>query len=187
MSAQLLASDFITLGHETPPGDLRTLRELVRSTHAREVIEVGSWVGSSALALARPGVRVHCIDHWEGTPGEEVPREGVPSAVSQVTNWQDPFQVFCHNVRPQLFKSIFPHRGTSSFFQEIWPHPVDLVFIDAAHTYEEVIQDLGWARHLKPGGLLCGHDYDVFPGVTRAVDEIGADGTSGAIWWKMIE
>ncbi|CAE7607985.1 unnamed protein product [Symbiodinium sp. CCMP2592] len=36
----------------------------------------------------------------------------------------------------------------------------DLVFIDAAHDYESVQEDLlHWASKVRPGGILAGHDY----------------------------
>lgn len=54
---------------------------------------------------------------------------------------------------------------------------LDFAFIDADHTYEGCSEDIAaWAPKVKPGGLLCGHDYD-FPQnhptlqVKRAVDE----------------
>ena len=55
---------------------------------------------------------------------------------------------------------------------------LDFVFLDADHTYEAVKADIAaWVHKVKPGGLLCGHDYenDDFPawGVKQAVDEIG--------------
>lgn len=57
--------------------------------------------------------------------------------------------------------------------------PFDFVFIDADHTYEGCRADiLAWGPKVKPGGLLCGHDYDFgtepaqYPGVRRAVDEL---------------
>lgn len=57
----------------------------------------------------------------------------------------------------------------------------DLVFIDGAHFYENVRQDLEhWWPLVKPGGLLTGHDYDSPRnqtgawGVKRAVDEFSA-------------
>lgn len=52
----------------------------------------------------------------------------------------------------------------------------DFVFIDADHSYEGVIADIrAWRPRVKPGGLLCGHDYEPrFPGVARAVAEAAA-------------
>lgn len=51
----------------------------------------------------------------------------------------------------------------------------DFVFIDAEHTYEAVRADAhAWLPKVKPGGMLCGHDYTrKFPGVIAAVNELG--------------
>jgi len=52
---------------------------------------------------------------------------------------------------------------------------LDLVFIDANHTYEGCRDDiLAWRPKLRAGGWLTGHDYfpEAFPGVVKAVDEL---------------
>lgn len=50
---------------------------------------------------------------------------------------------------------------------------LDFAFIDADHSYEGVRADIrAWLPKVKPGGLLCGHDWSAaFPGVVRAVSE----------------
>lgn len=49
---------------------------------------------------------------------------------------------------------------------------LDLVFIDADHSYEWVKKDIAaYKPKLKTGGWLTGHDID-FPGVNRAVNEV---------------
>ena len=48
---------------------------------------------------------------------------------------------------------------------------LDLVFIDAAHTYEAVAEDIrAWLPKVRLGGVLCGDDYP-HRGVRRAVGE----------------
>lgn len=47
---------------------------------------------------------------------------------------------------------------------------VDLVFIDADHSYEAVVADIeAWWPKVRDGGLLAGHDYGK-AGVRRAVE-----------------
>ena len=50
---------------------------------------------------------------------------------------------------------------------------LDLVFIDALHDEEHVDEDIHlWTPKVRPGGVVCGHDYDNkrFPGVRIAVE-----------------
>tara|TARA_Y200000002_G_scaffold182699_1_gene150740 strand:- start:7990 stop:8607 length:618 start_codon:yes stop_codon:yes gene_type:complete len=50
---------------------------------------------------------------------------------------------------------------------------LDLVFIDADHSYEAVKNDLSfWYKKIRIGGWLMGDDYNsCHPGTTKAVDE----------------
>lgn len=176
------------LGFEAPKEDLDFLRELAGGLE--EVVEVGSLVGISALALSGAAKKVHCIDTWAGSP------EGDP--VGSVYHTHGPrgvFETFCRNMGDRLFSTVFPHIGTSELYASIWPRSVDLVFLDGAHDYASVCKDIEmWSRHIKPGGVLCGHDYltrwsdgrEVFPGLRRAVDERGKDGVRGTVWYKQL-
>ena len=47
-----------------------------------------------------------------------------------------------------------------------------MIFIDAGHSYEEVMVDIRWSNKMKVP-IICGHDYsDAYPGVRQAVDEV---------------
>lgn len=68
--------------------------------------------------------------------------------------------------------------------------PLDFIFIDAIHKYENVLEDVFfWGNKVKEGGLICGHDYmhPSFPGVTRAVQHQFSDREihvePGYVWW----
>jgi len=66
----------------------------------------------------------------------------------------------------------------------------DFVFLDGSHDYKDVIWEcMHYSKIIKPGGVLSGHDYNIFEGVNKAVDEF-ADITgkqvhtlSGNIWY----
>lgn len=70
--------------------------------------------------------------------------------------------------------------------------PLDFVYIDAQHSFEGVMEDLGlWFGKVREGGVLAGHDYDHpnFLGVRQAVDiffsrfgwEVHDEGEG--VWW----
>lgn len=57
---------------------------------------------------------------------------------------------------------------------------IDFVFIDGAHDYETVKQDINdWAPKVRSGGIVSGHDYYLGKwgkiGVPQAVDEYVAE------------
>jgi len=48
---------------------------------------------------------------------------------------------------------------------------LDLVFLDARHDYQAVVEDMdAWRPKVRPGGILAGHDFSwMFPPVAMAV------------------
>lgn len=74
---------------------------------------------------------------------------------------------------------LVPVRGVSWEIGKEWSEPIDLLFIDAGHTYEEVSKDIAaWVDHVKAGGVIVFHDYakdenahPLHHEVKRAVDE----------------
>ena len=53
---------------------------------------------------------------------------------------------------------------------------LDIVYIDAEHSYDDVKADIiAWIPKVRLGGILCGHDYDPtgnFTGLIQAVHEM---------------
>jgi len=76
------------------------------------------------------------------------------------------------------------------------PASLDVAFLDDNHRYKAVAEGIrNWSPKVKPGGIVCGHDYDGtgdkrgYFGVKRAVDEAAVDRMHvvgvlpGCIWW----
>lgn len=180
--------------HNTEGQDMDFLRKIVageawdRVADDRPliVVELGSWVGNSALAMEEAGravaeTIVHCVDHWKG--GNHMQR--------QIAKENDAYAAFCDKVGDKLGKTIIPHRGDTVEVASRWVadgNPtIDVLFVDAGHTYEECLADIkAWAPHVAKGGVICGHDYNsAFPGVKRAVHEIFGWGIQvfGSVWF----
>lgn len=187
--AQIVAPPFDDLGLVTPAQDLAVLRRLVSEcapgkTEAARVIEVGSWVGASAIAMADAGAEVTCVDPWRMYGGYT----DVLSAAYAEHGADKVYQTFLRNIGTRKDRSIHPLRKTSLDAAAQMKEQVDMVFIDANHDYDSVIEDIeAWLPHVRPGGIIAGHDYGfaMFPGVKQAVDELFPDGVSvlGTVWW----
>lgn len=157
-----------------PREDRRILPEIaveaICRTQLRRFIEIGSWAGTSAKMLSdATAASIYCVDTWEGSRGD------ITGPMAAQLGPRTLFQNFCRNMGDDLFRTVFPLVGRSRTYAEIWPFKVAGVFIDASHEYADAAEDIRlWAPHVAEGGVLCGHDYCLFPDVKRAVDEFAA-------------
>ena len=147
------------------------VRDLAKSLkRAPRILEVGSWLGETAIVMSDAGGIVHCVDTWNGTPGDYT-----GALAEQAGGTQAVYDEFKRRCGERLDTSIYPWRRTSSDAAKMSWKQFDLIFLDADHSYLAVKDDiLGWWPHLKAGGFLIGHDYKTkqFPGLTKAVQEL---------------
>ena len=162
-------------------------RSLVSSIRSGIVVEVGVWKGrslSAILDICRANRnRLYAVDTW---------KPDLRDAGYQEAAVHDIEAIFVRNL------SLLGHRETVEIIREnsaracdrFPDRSVDLVFLDADHSYESVRNDLlAWFPKVAQNGILCGHDYTTRPGVRRAVDEMFracAALPGGSIWvvWK---
>lgn len=134
------------------------------------LVEVGSWKGKSAafmgVEIANSGKRIefYAVDHWKGS--DEPAHHSDPDVRAGRL-----YEVFLKNIRP-VADYVRPLRAPSveaaSQFED---GTVDLVLLDAGHTYEDVSADIAaWRPKIKPGGVMAGDDYN-WTGVRRAIEE----------------
>lgn len=87
-------------------------------------------------------------------------------------------QVFGVDIDDELFTEV---EGASYFSMssneavKIWNRDIDVLFIDADHTYEGCLDDWNnFSPFVKKGGWVVFHDCDdTSPGVVKVFDEIG--------------
>jgi len=138
-----------------------------RPKQYRKVVEVGSYMGRSTLALAEHAEFVIAIDDWMSPhPGFTSPQDR--SVCHQ--KFREHLRGYLSNGR--VLEFVADHRNVSVQKLPKKP-PFDMVFIDGGHSYEEVSSDIKfWHPFLRTGGLFCGHDYCAgWPGVIQAVNE----------------
>lgn len=147
------------------------------------IAEIGSWKGRSTHALLSGcSGTVTAIDYFEGSKEEH---DGTNERFLEET--QKTYETFMKNVGE--FKNLEVMKLSSAHaLQHIEDKQYEMVFIDAGHSYEEVLQDIkDWLPHAKY--IICGHDYsDKFPGVMKAVNEIFGDVQhADTIWYKILK
>jgi SAM-dependent methyltransferase len=133
-------------------------------------VEVGSWKGRSSVYMAveiinsGKKIKFDCVDTWEGS---------VEHKEYDVVTQGELFSIFNDSIEP-VKEYINPIRKRSlEAVEDYEDESLDFVFIDASHEYEDVKLDIiKWLPKVKKGGVLAGHDYGVFEGVDRAVNEI---------------
>lgn len=182
------------LGQETPSIDLSGLTDLVRAVagespdRALRIIEVGSWVGESAIAmfngLGEAGGSIFCVDTWEGSDRlvQVVEDAGGPGEVKAV---------FDKNVKVAEGAIKWKIGESTHVASTLPPQEADLVYIDAGHDAQSIAGDIeAWLPHVRDGGFIAGHDYgnEHFEGVKEVVDgRFGIDNvaTAGKFVWAV--
>lgn len=144
--------------------------ELVELRRPKVCVELGTWMGASAIPVARSirrwGGTLTCVDTWAGDVHAPDPvRLSAPwMLVSCARNLMDAGVGGTVRLIP----------ATTREAAEWWRQPIDYLYIDAAHDYDSVRADLrAWMPWMNPGGLVLGDDYghQLFPGVRAAWDE----------------
>ena len=80
-------------------------------------------------------------------------------------------QFYTTDIKNKYNDRLIPIQGDSSFVADKIPM-VDLIFIDADHSYQGCSKDIvAYKNKINKDGLLTGHDID-YPGVNRAVKEL---------------
>lgn len=132
-----------------------------RAKESKLVIEVGSWHGKSTRALGDNTTgKIIAVDHWNGSEAEV----NTHHASARLLAGDHAYDEFLRNNLDLVMNgTILPLRMTSSNAAKLLFDKgvqADTVFIDAGHTYKEVVEDIKvWLPLVKEGGMLCGHDY----------------------------
>lgn len=155
----LTAKDITGEAYHHTPGDIDTLHRLAHMLpDAPVIVNIGACFGTSALAMleARPDAFIFSIDV------QVCPME--PEHIRQAG--QDTRRVV---------RVLEPSQEAGKFWP---PTSVDLVFVDGAHDYDGVQDDIHyWIHTLKASGIMAFHDYGTpsLPHVARAIDDVFGD------------
>jgi hypothetical protein len=142
----------------------------------QSVVEIGSWKGRSTYALCSSGCpRVYAVDHFLGS-SEHQQEFGFRHGWS-------PFPEFQHNILERFDNVVLKRMSSAEAAKEFEDASLDMVFIDGAHEFESVLEDISvWAP--KARRIVSGHDQG-YASVKRAVHEYfkrPPDQVVGDIW-----
>ena len=154
-------------------------------------VEVGVKEGKFSAHLLRtfPKLRMIGVDPYEVQPTSD------EMGYQTYSDWS------FSGIMKQLQSNLGPYQDRFELVRkysaeaavDVEDESVDFVFIDAQHTYRGVRDDIElWSKKIRPGGVLCGHDYDFtrprFADVIRAVDEFAGpvETADDHVWWKQL-
>ncbi|GAB2271862.1 hypothetical protein Dimus_006692 [Dionaea muscipula] len=158
---------------------------LIRKVRPRIVIEVGTFLGASAIHMAEVARRVGlgatqilCLDDFRGWPGFREHRflRGIPMVSGDALLLYQFLQNVVQNGSTAAGSILPVPFSTGSGLEAMceWGVFGDLIEIDAGHDFHSAWSDINRAyKILSPGGAMFGHDYFTAAdnqGVRRAVD-----------------
>lgn len=126
--------------------------------------EVGVLSGrlSEHVLRACPNMALLMVDRWDASDPDG---QYVASGDTAASRTRDQMLASKdHAMKRTAFagdRAIVMHGESVDMAAMIEDESLDFVFIDADHTYEGCRDDVAaWARKVRAGGLMCGHDMD---------------------------
>jgi predicted O-methyltransferase YrrM len=142
------------------PQEILILSAICKFINAKNICEIGTYDGNTALNLAANSpddALITTIDlppNWNGQFELDIPQPYINVQDRTKIGLQYKNTKYSHKIIPIFEDSAKINWGMN------FPVSFDLVFIDGCHYYEYVNKDTQNAlQHIKPGGLLIWHDY----------------------------
>ncbi len=154
-----------------PIEELAILAAIVRSLQPKRIVEIGTAEGRTTLNLALnspPDAEVITFDLPRELTGRHQKHSGPNYRQMGI---DEPGVLFRNHLIASKIKLVLA--DSKKFDWTLYERSVDFVFIDGAHDYGSVWEDTKNAlRIIRPGGIIVWHDYGVWEGVTRCLDEL---------------
>ncbi|MCE2825753.1 MAG: class I SAM-dependent methyltransferase [Verrucomicrobium sp.] len=153
-----------TLASELAPDELACLLdEAQKANRGGRFLEIGTAAGGTLCQL------INCL------PADRRPPIVVVDPMAYFRNQLEAVRTNLtrHGINPDTVDfrvgtsaAAFPRAAAAG-------EQYDFILVDGAHKSVPVTQDLRWTRLLRPGGVVCFHDYcDAFKGVKWNVDRL---------------
>lgn len=134
--------------------------------------EIGVEQGVFAQVICHTAQKLYCVDAWRAYRGyRDHTRQGKLDNFFNITKQ-----------RLQPYNVEYIRKFSMDAVKDFEDESLDFVYIDANHDYEHVLEDVTqWARKVRKGGVVAGHDYikrkgqDKYYDVVRAVNDYADD------------
>lgn len=111
--------------------------------------EIGVAQGNHAKILCDniPGLKLYCVDIWDRYKG--------------YLEYTNRIKKYYREAQERLapYDCVFVKKFSMEALEDFEDRSLDFVYIDAAHDFFHVVEDLKWARKVRYGGVVFGHDY----------------------------
>jgi hypothetical protein len=163
--------------------------------------EVGVYKGETSAYLLRelPGLTLYAVDCWHPGPFRDPRNQS--SMMAQQKDRPDVFAAWEREARSNTAFAGDRCRILKADFRdaaELIPDgSLEFVFLDAAHSYRDTMEQILWYwPKVREGGLVTGHDYGYpragYEVVAQAVDaaarffraDLHVDKGSYVWWWR---
>lgn len=143
----------------------QSLKTILQDSSYTIIVELGSWMGASTRFILdhAPQATVIAVDHWKGSPEHFEMQE----CVIKLPILYESFIANCWDYKHRLI----PMKTTTlEALQEIHQAGIipDLIYIDAGHDFDAVLNDLETTYRYFPAIQITGDDWG-WPTVRNAV------------------
>jgi len=163
---------------------------LIKKFNIKTMAEVGVCRGhhSAHLLEAMPDLNVYSVDPWGYFADEYENMYNYHTLADDEKIYQKASLLLEPFGKRSTILRLTSRRAASLIKEQL-----DMVYLDADHSYEGYKDDLNvWWRKVRDGGIFSGRDYGhpQHPGVARAIDEFLANSKglkfnleAGRVWW----
>jgi hypothetical protein len=135
------------------------LPQIIKLPDKPHIVEIGVFNGefSEILLNGFKPYMLYLIDSYEGD-----------TIVSGDKNGNNVMEYNSHELKTNVLQkfsskeNVILLHSRSTILQSFPDNSMDLIYIDGDHTFDGVLLDLNMSyQKIKPGGWICGHDYDI--------------------------
>lgn len=153
------------------PLEIIAIVQLIRYSKPKMLFEIGTFDGRTTLnmgANSPEDAKIYTLD---------LPRDMIDNTKLAITSGEKRFidkkasGLRFHGTEwGNKITQLYGDSATFDFSQFL--DKMDFVFVDGSHSYEYVVNDSKMAVKLVKNGIIVWHDYSVWRGVSKALDEL---------------